>query len=356
MTYEYAAAERSRTQELPAAALRETAKTTPVDDSEYHVIVPYDTNKHFVQRPEIWAKLEEELCTGRQGSANGKRIVLVGMGGSGKTEIATRFAEANQRRFSSVLWFDAASWTTITRSFHLTANVLSSTTITPDYAQFFMEQWLAKHEGWLVVVNNLDDDMMVEKFEGEFLSGGMNGSMLFTSRNASLKTRWTSIDVNEMTVAEGEELLTTIVGTDRVSDVPETRELLNVLGNLALAIDQAGCYIQQTPLTTLEYLNYFKTHRDSLLSKHPSRSSGHPKRQVVSTTWKSRLRDLCKSIMDLRSYYFYSCFSTKIIYQCICWMLDAATDFTGLKMAITLRYLLADLGYHQLYRLCSVTS
>ncbi len=60
--------------------------------------------------------------------------------------------------------------------------------------------------GWLLIVDNLGDDDMIERFKSEVLKVGMEGSLLVTSRNAALETCWTAVDVGELTLEEGRAL------------------------------------------------------------------------------------------------------------------------------------------------------
>ena len=64
--------------------------------SEFYV-VPHSTSTHFTGRNEVRKKLSDSLLS-YQTSKTQQIFVLYGLGGSGKTQIALKFAEDNRDR------------------------------------------------------------------------------------------------------------------------------------------------------------------------------------------------------------------------------------------------------------------
>jgi hypothetical protein len=46
----------------------------------------------------------------------------------------------------------------------------------------YRQQWFTAQKEWLLIVDNLDDDEMIETFRTAFLKAGIDGSILITSR------------------------------------------------------------------------------------------------------------------------------------------------------------------------------
>ena len=66
-------------------------------DNEYFE-VPLDSNRNYVERSSITNQLEDLLEPAKTMKAPvAVRVVLYGLGGAGKTELAARFAECHQK-------------------------------------------------------------------------------------------------------------------------------------------------------------------------------------------------------------------------------------------------------------------
>src|SRR5258707_14274233 len=96
-------------------------------------------------------------------------------------------------------------------------------------------------ERWLLVFDNLDNP---EDLPGilDFFPGSDRGSILITSRHAGSKELGQSIDLDRMEKEEGLRLLlrSSVVDTD---EHEAAVQILDLLGNLPLAIDQARASI-----------------------------------------------------------------------------------------------------------------
>jgi NB-ARC domain len=259
--------------------------------------IPFDTNKRFVERPQILNSLESAMGLTGDVRRGKERVVLTGMGGSGKTELAIRFAELHRDDFWAIFWLDASRMTQFTNGLNSIANTLSSDcSVELNMALNYCREWFTAERDWLLIVDNLDDDEMIKMFRTVFLKAGMDGSILITSRNTSLNTIWDVIHVGDLTMQESRKLLRQILGTKMLTEEPapdqtaEMDKLIKALGHLALAIDQAGSFIQQQHITVAEYLEYLSTETANLLSESSSRSLGNPEAAAVWTTWEISFR------------------------------------------------------------------
>lgn len=110
-----------------------------------------------------------------------KRRVLVihGLGGAGKTQLALRIVEKTREHWSDVVYADATSVETINATLKAFADLKG---IGNTYQHTL--QWLESKEGrWLLVLDNADDpnvDILT------YIPDNLHGSILITTRNRDL--------------------------------------------------------------------------------------------------------------------------------------------------------------------------
>jgi len=118
----------------------------------------------------------------------------------------------------------------------------------------------------------------------------MNGTILITGRNESIRLRWNAVEVSDMTLDEALTLFSNITGTKVGSATAGA--LLKELGYLPLAIDQAATFMSETKYSIEEYWKLFDTERSFLLQKYPSTQYNINGRQNVMTTWEISFKRL----------------------------------------------------------------
>jgi hypothetical protein len=59
--------------------------------------------------------------------------------------------------------------------------------------------------------------------------------------------------------------------------------IVEVVGGLPLALDQAGAYIEETGCSLSDYLKFYQSRRNRLLRMRGENTTGHP--EPVATTW-----------------------------------------------------------------------
>jgi len=169
-------------------------------------------------------------------------VVLIGMGGAGKTQLALEYCRRMKasRRLGAIFWLDASSCNTLYSLMETAAKQLLPDRVfdNADAAVASVNDFLSRwSERWLLVFDNLDNP---EDLPGilDFFPSSHRGSILITSRHADSKELGQSIDLDRMEKEEGLQLLlrSSVVDTD---ELEAAEEILNLLGNLPLAIDQA---------------------------------------------------------------------------------------------------------------------
>jgi len=156
-----------------------------------------------------------------------KVVVLHGLGGIGKTQLAVEFSRQHQHRFSAIFWLDGSSKDSLKQSFidalkrlppdKLTANgleALGNSVIDTDLAVGECHQWLslASNHRWLLVFDNVDrdfhdnDDQQAYNVQSYFPPAD-HGSILITSRLASLYRLGSSVKVGTVAADEAKAIL-----------------------------------------------------------------------------------------------------------------------------------------------------
>jgi hypothetical protein len=166
----------------------------------------------FVDRPAEMAAVEQLLleplpATSPATRRQRKVVVVHGLGGIGKTQLAVEFARKHHHRFSAVFWLDGSSEASLKQSFvniaqrlprsELTAEgaaQLSDTAVQADVAVRECQRWLSiqSNPHWLLLIDNVDrdhhdrDEPQAYNVQAYFPHAD-HGSILVTSRLSSLQ-------------------------------------------------------------------------------------------------------------------------------------------------------------------------
>jgi hypothetical protein len=276
-----------------------------VTDSKRRLFVPVLQNPLFTGRESIITQISESFKISPHSQ---QCTVLIGLGGVGKTQIATAFIHSAlcTSAFSKVFWTFANSRSQVIKSFTEIAKNLGVCTSVSDSAsrtnlsgldsskdgpaQTSREvnallSWMSQecNNDWILVFDNLDD---LESFDiREFIPKVSFGHILITSRRQHAARLGTPIDVDVMNDGDALDLLYKCSRVPKGRDESKARELIGVLGNLPLAIDQAGAYIADGFMEFEDYLLAFETgHRDLLSTKPPASIWDYE--HTVYTTWE----------------------------------------------------------------------
>ncbi|KAF8454700.1 P-loop containing nucleoside triphosphate hydrolase protein [Kalaharituber pfeilii] len=274
--------------------------------------VPFNTsniqrNPDFVGRECLLEQLAHEIDEGRT-AIDITQVVLYGIGGMGKTQVALEYIYRHHKDYSSVFWINASSEQTTKTSFINIMQQLIEHHATlshePDYkhigsllsiagkldsAGLFstekleeeqqvikaVKKWLTakRNKKWLLVFDNLDD---LESFDiNDYIPSCDFGTVIITSRRRESTQRRRSLEVHQMQNNEAERLLLTSARLDLGRFTPEERKLektaaaviVENLGFLPVAIAQAGAYINIRQCYFSHYLKEYKMNVNRLLSR-----------------------------------------------------------------------------------------
>jgi tetratricopeptide (TPR) repeat protein len=242
-------------------------------------------SRSFSGREALIASVAEQFAHER---ARPAVQVLHGLGGVGKTQIAARFAAAHRDDYDVVWWVQADNEAIREDGLAQLAGALG---LAPggqqdkamiDAAIAALFGWLRQHDRWLLVLDDAPDPVVVE----DVLPDDGGGHVLVTSRAAS---GWrgiaTPVAVERWVRAESTAFLAQRTGHD---DGADADRLAAALGDLPLALEQAGAYLDVLGLDCAAYLERMDAHAATLLEQRAPRGYG----ASVATTWSLAFEQL----------------------------------------------------------------
>jgi tetratricopeptide (TPR) repeat protein len=253
--------------------------------------IPYPRNPFFTGRDELLSQLHNQLRVGQTIALSQSPHALSGLGGIGKTQLATEYAYRYFQEYQAVLWARAESEDTIKASYTTIATLLKLPECNAQEQEIIVQAvktWLQTHRNWLLILDNADDLELLPPF----LPPTPGGHILLTTRAWDMQRLATRLEVETLVDERGVELLLRRTGRLAPGNAlaqtsPEGRQwaarLVQELGGLPLALDQAGAYLEATGMSLQEYYQIYQKHRRTLLSERRSRVPDHP--EAVATTW-----------------------------------------------------------------------
>ena len=144
-----------------------------------------------------------------------------------------------------------------------------------------VRKWLNDNDGWLLILDNADDLVVVR----EFIPVGEKGHILLTTRAHATGAIATRHSLEKMSLQEGALFLLRrskkIAADAPLDGAPsdlrsQAENLANILDGLPLALDQAAAYIEEKPTTIARYTELYRfmgaklrARRGDLLVDHP---------------------------------------------------------------------------------------
>jgi tetratricopeptide (TPR) repeat protein len=259
----------------------------------------------FHGRDAMLAQLHETLArtpAGRAAAIAGKAVH--GLGGVGKTRLAIEYGWKHAAEYSAVLFVGAGSPADLRRN--LAALCTPSVLDLPEQAATEEEaqvaaaiRWLGEQPGWLLILDNVDSedaavavDALVARLHG--------GHVLLTGRLARWGAEVEPIELDVLTEEAAVSFL--LARTERGrragrDDASLAVMLAHELGNLPLALEQAGAAIAGRRMTFAGYLKEWNSRRDQVLTWFDPRVSHYPVSFAI--TWQTSVDRLSASARRL---------------------------------------------------------
>lgn len=245
-------------------------------------------NPYFTGREEQLKRLEEGLKKQR---ATAVTQAIAGLGGIGKTQLATEYTYRHVGEYEVVWWVRAEEGVTLAADYGALAVELGLVGIEVEIAGQVAaaKRWLEGHQDWLVVFDNAEKP---EELRG-YLPKGTGGHVLITSRNQ----HWGRLaGVVGLVVMRREEAVRFLLERTGQKDAKAARELAELLGDLPLALEQAAAYMTASGRSMGSYLPLFRGQMDKVLARREAQPDEEDYPASVLTTWQmafERLEEEC---------------------------------------------------------------
>jgi len=284
--------------------------TPPTAPPERLWALPFHRNRFFLGQEDLLTQLHHRLTRGTP-TALTQIQAISGLGGIGKTQIAIEYAYRYRNTYPFVFWIRAEHLETlITDLVGLSSLLQLPEQHDSDQGKLVtaVKQWLATHQGWLLIFDNADDLSLLSPF----LPEQHTGAILLTTRASQTQPLAEPLLVEQMDERVGADFLLhrarllvpgQALEEAAPADQRAARQLCQLVGGLPLALDQAGAYIDETQCSPQDYLNFYQQDqqvRATLLQRRGKVTAGHP--EPVATTWAlafARVEQASQAAADL---------------------------------------------------------
>ncbi|MPY59604.1 FxSxx-COOH system tetratricopeptide repeat protein [Streptomyces spongiae] len=243
-------------------------------------------NPNFTGRESLLAAVEEQLQA--EETAAVLPHALHGMGGVGKSQLAIEYVYRHSHEYNVIWWIPAERESLVLGALVDLARALSldvgpqANTAVPAVREALRTG--KPYDNWLLVFDNAED---IEAVRAYFPTGGP-GKIIVTSRNRDWERVARPLTVN---VFEREESIALLRRRARDLSTEDAGRLADALGDLPLAIEQAGAWHAATGMPVTEYLDLLEQRRPGILELDPS-----PDYPVsVAAAWNISLDQLADS-------------------------------------------------------------
>jgi len=254
--------------------------------------VPHQRNPHFTGREELLTELEEAL-------ASVPAVItqaITGLGGVGKTQLATEYCYRHAADYDLVWWIRSAETAALAADYAKLAGPLGLGIEDEQDQRLIVEgvrRALEQRGGWLLVFDNAEDRQQVR----DFLPHG-GGHAIVTSRDPVWGGVARPLAVRTWPREDSVQFL--LKRTDD-EDEAAASELAEALGDFPLALEHAAAYAERTGCSLARYLKLFRESHQALWARATPPDEYHA---TIATTWElafQRLREESPAATDLLS-------------------------------------------------------
>ncbi len=237
----------------------------------------------------------ERAVDGRAAAVVGKAVH--GLGGVGKTRLAVEYAWRHQDDYTALLFVPADSPEALRRNLAglcgpLVLDLPEQHVAEEEARLAAALHWLQRNPGWFLILDNLDTPKAAAEAE-RLLARLHGGQVLFTSRLALWSGQVEPLELDVLALDDAADFLSSRTDARRrktPDDAAQVRTLAEELGQLALALEQAGAYIARRRLSIAGYLQEWYSRRDQVLTWFDERLMQYP--CSVAVTWQTSFDQL----------------------------------------------------------------
>ena len=260
------------------------------------------TNPWFSGRESELEDLTNLLRLDDSSQSNVYIAAVCGLGGVGKTSLATEYAQQKKDYYTGgVYWFSGENDATFENSVYDVATRFG--TQNDSFARTFsatLSMISRNKKPWLIVLDNMDQLSLsanIVKLVSGTWQHDASGHLLITTRRKPIAIANDIRSFDErcclslkcFRIEEGKKFLFRRIGIVHDEEAGTlAEELVQRLGGLPLALEQAAAYIKSLPCKLSQYLELYDKQRLRLLDRQAAaRVSEYdsPERLAVRTTW-----------------------------------------------------------------------
>src|SRR5262245_15996184 len=235
--------------------------------------VPHQRNPNFTGRESLLEELHRAL-----GAPPASPQAICGLGGIGKTQLVAHYAYQRAADYSVVWWVRAEEPASLAGDYAALAEKLALPEKDASDQRVVIEavrRWLGQNAGWLLIFDNAPEAKSVR----DYLPQSATGHTLITSRNPQWRGVAQTWPVKLLARMEAADFLQKRTGQ---TDAEAALALAEALGDLPLALEQAGAYIENKGKTLADYLELCRSRRQDLWRRDKP-PTDYP--ETVATTW-----------------------------------------------------------------------
>jgi tetratricopeptide (TPR) repeat protein len=225
------------------------------------------------------------------------RQVIHGLGGTGKTRFVVEYALRHAEEYQALLFVSADKPEALYRNLATLCGPdsldLPEKDVKEEAARYrAVIRWLQTHQGWLLILDNVDTAESAQAFE-ELVGSLQGGTVLITSRLADWSNEIPTLDLDELAESAAVEFLLERTQDKRrrlPTDTKDAQALAHELGRLALALEQAGAFIAQKRSSLTDYLARWRQRDEAVRKWNDERLTKYLR--AVVTTWDTTVEQL----------------------------------------------------------------
>jgi Tfp pilus assembly protein PilF len=221
-------------------------------------------NPFFTGRESILKNIEESFESKNQTALTQTQAVH-GLGGIGKTQIAVEFAYLHYKSYETILWVDAETNASFSKSVSDIAGQLDLPEKKSQEQEFVVQavqRWLGSNKDWLLILDNIEDTELYDNF----LPKIYEGDVLITTRRDDIENI-SKLAVDKMSEEEGILFLLNRSSASKQyqkiddatdEDFTAAKTICQKFDGLPVALEQAGAYINSNRISLQKYLDMYE--------------------------------------------------------------------------------------------------
>ena len=236
--------------------------------------ITHQRNPNFVGRDTLLDQIRKTLTAEKAAALT----AIHGLGGVGKTQLATEYAFRHAADYQIVWWIKSEETATLAADYAALAEKLDLPQKHEREQPVIVaavREWLNHNAGWLLIFDNARQAQDVR----DYLPQSRAGHVLITSRDPN----WSRVaHPFEVKVLPREDSVKFLLQRTGKNDEAAARALADDLGDLPLALEQAGAYIEATGESLADYRQMFQISWQALMQE--GKPDDYP--DTVAVTWK----------------------------------------------------------------------